>query len=460
MSEIIIEGDHAILPKGAIVSIIKGGKSAGGISVKANKNPVVKYPEGQKATKGSKGIAYWGKKNDLPQQVIKKMATNPILARTIDDKVGFASGIDILPVMPVIVDGKKEFVIVDDAEIWDFLDRNTTHNYINEAFTNLFTFYNFFPKLTKSIDHTKILQIDCEDSPFCRFSAQNADGICDTVYVNANWPNAKHTDPETIEYKAVNPFSFFLENEAFEIEDAEFIYPVSYATAGKTFYQLAHFMSFLDSEWDILMGLIVKHKRWFVENGTSLKYHVKIPEYYFAEKYGKIYTSAGEPEKLEMRKKAFLELNDFIGNIENNGNSFASIFKVINNTTPVPGVEITPIENKMIDGKLINDNQEVFSLLLYALGMDPALLGFAPGSKMGSGSGSDKREAFLIFLAKVNPYRKKVLEPLNFIAQYNGWKKRYPRMRFVFEDVTLNTLDKGKDVETSIEKPKGGNEPK
>jgi len=459
MSEILIDGDHAILPNGALVSVIQGGKSSAGLSVKTNKNPVVKYPEGTKATKGSKGIAYWGKKNDFPQQLIKKMATNPILARTLDDKVGFAQGVDILPVMPVIINGKKEFIIVDDAEIWDFLDKNTTHNYINEAFTNLFTFYNFFPKLTKSINGTKILQIDCEDSAFCRFSAQNDDGICDTVYVNANWPNAKTTDVETIEYKAVNPFSFFLENDAFEINDAEFIYPVSYATAGKTFYQLAHFMSFLDSEWDILMSLIVKHKRWFLENQISLKYHIEIPDYYFVEKYGDVYRKAGEPEKLQMRLKVLKEWNDFLANVESTGNSFASIYKVVNNVA-VPGTKITPIENKMVDGKLINDNQEAFSLLLYALGMDPALLGFAPGSKMGSGSGSDKREAFLIFLAKVNPYRRKVLEPLNFIALYNGWKLKYPRMRFVFEDVILTTLDKGKDTETSIEKPKGGNEAK
>lgn len=453
MSNVLIDGPHAVMPDaGIVVSIIKGGKSTKGsgvISVKENRNPIVKRPD------GTKGIAYWGKKNDFPQQVIKKLATNPILARTLDDKVCFAQGIDVLPVMPKIVDGEEKLEIVDDPEIWAFLDQTSTQNYFNEAFTNLFTFYNGFAKLTKSINHEKILQIDCEDSAFCRLSDQNAAGESDFVYVNANWPQAKITDKETITYDAINPCSFTIVDDAYQLNDHEFIYPFSYATPGKTFYQLAHYMSFLESEWNLLLDLIAKHKRYFLENQITLKFHIELPDYYFAEKLGEAYKKASEPEKLRMRTAEIQAWNDYLTNVENTGNSIASIYKVINNIA-LPGVKITPIDNKMPDGKFINDNQEAFSLLLYALGMDPALLGFAPGAKMGSGSGSDKREAFLIFLAKVTPYRKKVLEPLNFIAQYNGWKERYPRMRFAFKDVILTTLDKGKDTETSIDKAKGG----
>lgn len=453
MSKVIIAGEDAILPgAGIVVSVIKGGKSAKGsgvISVKENRNPIVKRPE------GGKGIAFWGKKNDFPQQVIKKLATNPILGRTLDDKVCFAQGLDILPVMPKIIEGKEVLEIVDDAEIWAFIDQPSTQNYFNEAFTNLFTFYNGFAKLTKSINHEKILQIDCEDSAFCRLSDQNAAGESELVYVNANWPQAKITDKETITYDALNPYSFTIVDDAYQIDDHEFIYPFSYATPGKTFYQLAHYMSFLESEWNTLLELIAKHKRYFLENQITLKFHIELPDYYFDQKLGAVYTKATDSEKLRMRTAEIQLWNDYLTNVENTGNSIASIYKVVNNTA-VPGVNITPIDNKMPDGKFINDNQEAFSLLLYALGMDPALLGFAPGAKMGSGSGSDKREAFLIFLAKVTPYRKKVLEPLNFIALYNGWKEKYPRMRFVFKDVILTTLDSGGDTASSIDKPKGG----
>jgi hypothetical protein len=452
MSEIILDGNHAILPDaGVVVSVIKAGTNTNktAYGVKTNRNPIVKRPD------GTKGIAFWGKKNDFPQRVIKELALNPVLVRTLDDKVCYAQGIDVLPVIPKIVDGKKVLEIVDDPEIWDFLDQNSTQSYFNEAFTNLFTFYNGFAKLTKSIDHTKILQIDCEDSSFCRLSDQNEEGISDLVYVNANWPAAKFTDKETITYQALNPYSFTIEQDAYDIDDHEFIYPFSYATPGKTFYQLAHFMSFLDSEWNPLLTLIPKYKRYLIENQITLKYHIQLPQYYFEEKYGDVYRKADDPRKLEIRKKELQEWNDFLANVENTGNSFASIYKVMGDKA-VPGVKIESIENKIKDGQYISDNQEAFSLLLYALGMDPALLGFAPGAKMGSGSGSDKREAFLIFLSKVTPYRKKVLEPLNFIAQYNGWKNKYPRMRFVFEDAILTTLDKGKDTESTLESPKGG----
>jgi len=78
------------------------------------------------------------------------------------------------------------------------------------------------------------------------------------------------------------------------------------------------------------------------------------------------------------------------------------------------------------------------------LDLDPTLVGDSPGKNMGSGSGSDKRVAFNAKVALLNPHRELLLEPLYFIAEYNGWKAKYPRLEFKFIEVELETLDKGK----------------
>jgi hypothetical protein len=36
-----------------------------------------------------------------------------------------------------------------------------------------------------------------------------------------------------------------------------------------------------------------------------------------------------------------------------------------------------------------------------------------------------------------------LLEPLDFVAEYNGWKERYPGLTFKFRDTILTTLDTG-----------------
>lgn len=442
MSEIYMHESVAILP-GAGIMVSMRGSSSTTLSKKINKNPILKD------SKSGEELAVWGPKNDFPQMINELIEKNPIIGRTLDDKVCMAQGKDVVPVYFEWDDeGKKKLKYINDKEIWDFLDLNSTQNYVNESLTDLFRFYNFFAKCTKSIDGKKILRVDSEEATFSRLSKQDSNGISRKVFINANWPKARISDPETITYDCLNPYAWDLVAEAERLED-EFIFPGSYATPGKVYYQLAHWDGFRNSDWNEVLLLIPKIKKYLMENEITLKFHIELPEYYFAEKLGKAYSQAGEPEKLAMRRKELQAWNDFLSNPENAGKSMASIFKVVNHKDKVPGVSITPIENKLKDGEKLKDNQEAFSLLLYSLGVDPTLLGFNPGEKS-SHSGTDKREAHILFLSKIEPYRKKVLAPLNFIAKYNGWTDKYPRMRFVFEDTILTTLDEGKSTESLL----------
>lgn len=85
-----------------------------------------------------------------------------------------------------------------------------------------------------------------------------------------------------------------------------------------------------------------------------------------------------------------------------------------------------------------------------ALALDSALTGDAPGKSMGGGSGSDKRIALNIYVALQQPYREIILEPLYFIAAYNGWtnKDRYPSLKFKTVEIQLETLDKQHETST------------
>jgi len=447
--EVIIHENYAILPDAGMRVMMGADSGSGGLQPIRGRNteraPIVRDPL------MNLSFAYWGMRNDFPQQVIVQIAKSSIIGPTLDKKVCMAQGKSVLPVtLDWDEAGNQKISVVKDPEIWDFLDHPSTQKYFNEALTDLFWFYNVFPKLTYNVNHTKILKIETEWAAFCRWGVQNDMGLLDTVYVNANWPRAQISDGYTITYKAIDPYAYDLVREAKNINDDCFIYPVSYPTPGKVFYSLAHWDGIRQSGWMEVIEKIPKFKNYMMDNRKKVQFQIEFPDYYFDEKFGDVYKKAKPEEKSAMRTKELQAWNDFLSGVENAGKSIASIFKVLNGKDKAPGVTITPIPDNNKDGEMIDDNQEAMSNLLYALGLDPTLVGFAPGSKMGSGAGSDKREAFLIFLATVDPYRRKILEPLNFIAKYNGWKDKYPFLRFEFQDTILTTLDKGKGTETAV----------
>jgi hypothetical protein len=127
---------------------------------------------------------------------------------------------------------------------------------------------------------------------------------------------------------------------------------------------------------------------------------------------------------------------------ENTGNSLMVTFS----SNPqlqkeYPGWKITAIDNKIRDGIYIEDSQEASSHLLFALAVDPTLIGSAPGKGMGAGSGSDKQAAFNQYISLCQAHADIILEPLHFIRDYNGWD---PRLTFKFKREILAPQTSGK----------------
>jgi len=94
------------------------------------------------------------------------------------------------------------------------------------------------------------------------------------------------------------------------------------------------------------------------------------------------------------------------------------------------------------------DSQAANSEILFALGVDPCLIGAGiPGGKLGAGSGADKREAFWMLNAEMGVYRQISLEPLYFIRDFNGWD---PEIQFDY--VTVDTSQTQDQHPTKTEK--------
>src|SRR5690606_16216391 len=132
-----------------------------------------------------------------------------------------------------------------------FLSHRITKRYLREAAIDFFYFWNVFPDLIKSTDGKKIAYIGTQDASWCRWGEMNDKGNIEKCYISANWPDAKiENKKETITLDVIDPYDYLLIDKLKENANLKrFIYPVSYPSPGKAFYQLAPWNGFLISLW-------------------------------------------------------------------------------------------------------------------------------------------------------------------------------------------------------------------
>ena len=207
-----------------------------------------------------------------------------------------------------------------------------------------------------------------------------------------------------------------------ERKEFKFIYPLAYPTEDEIFYPLVDWNAARESGWFDVAQAVAKAKKALFGNKITANLHVSIPSSWWVWKY----PDFNEMDPAKRKKTMDFEYDQFekrMVGVDKSGNSIFTTFP----SGPDVGGEykdwtITAIENKIPDGMFNADSNEASSHLLYALGMDPAIIGSQPGSKLGAGSGSDKRVAFNIYLDTILAHMNLILEPFPFIGRYNGFK--------------------------------------
>jgi hypothetical protein len=391
-------------------------------------------------------IVPWGDANDFPQQILKLARGNTIIPTALKWQANLIS----TQVLPFQVDyddaGKELLQHVKDFEIYEFLNNRHFKRYQREAANDIFYFLNIFPELILSKNRKKITHIHPNEAAYCRIGQQNKSGVSEFAYVSANWPWEQAQSSEVHQIRMLDPYEYDLVNWTRDkhTNAFKFIYPSSYPTPGNTFYQLAHWDGIRTSGWLDVLSKVPALKKALFENQMHIKYHIKIPREHWENEYGSEWAKFTHEQKEGIRAKTVQSLNDRLVGAEKAGITIATEFGVssIDGKTS-EGWVIDVLPDKLKDGSYLADNMEATAHLLYALGIDPALMGFA-SKEMGSrNGGSDKRESLLIYLSQLEPYRDVLFEPLNFIAEFNGWKEKYPTLEFRTKQTILTTLDTG-----------------
>ncbi len=440
--------DAVIIPQHQISLALEHDKPMGGrgrpaaSSLMPGAAPSAVVPNQSLFPTSAGDIMPWGADNDFPQRITKLYAKDPIIPASLGKIAAMVQGKGVIPVLEDVDDDGDpiRFPLPKNnpvtAEIWQFINSRHFKQYMREMASDATVYFNGFPEMLISKNRKKIVQLHPLNAEEARWCRMDKDGNLPHIYLNANWPYGNSSSPDTKQIKALDPYRSDAVDWVRDQGEFNIVHPIRFPTPGERFYALPHHYSLVESGWLDVHLSVPQFKKYLLKNQMSIKYHIKVHEKYWPlaiEGYDK----AGPVQKKAMIKAWVDEVTRMLTNVENAAQMLMTQVKsqMSDETKIIDLVTITPIQDPIKDGKYIEDNLEAAANIFYALNLDPTLVGFAGGEKMGARSGgSDKLQAYLIALQMLSPFRDMLVEPLDFTADYNGWKDTFPLLKFIYPD--------------------------
>ncbi len=393
-------------------------------------------------------IASWGKNNDYPQKVIEavKISGSASSGLRFLRKSHYGNGI-VLMKDEATEEGKKKSRLIpteDQPEIATFFKNSQIKRFSKEVIMDLEWWSLGFPEYILSNNYATINKVKRQKTAWCRFEMMNEEnGLVEHVYISQRFGKGSvDLEGEFVE-KVPLIDSYWSPEEVKAYCKAngikKFIRPIFYPLLDEAFYPEAEWHSVVKSGWLDVANSVPELKKALFANQMTIKYLIEIDERYFEKIYQGEWSKKSVDERKSVRQDVIDSINDGLVGNQKAGKTIQSMLLTGSDGKQFSAVKITALDDKLKDGSYLPEAEAANSEVLFALGVDPTLIGAGiPGGKLGAGSGSDKREAFTILSALKKSDRETTLEVFEFIQEYNGWD---PTIKFAFENTILKTLD-------------------
>ena len=377
----------------------------------------------------------WGGDNFFPESVRLKLEQSTIAMSAIYKLVSLMNG---RLIYYRELDDKGNPIELDIPEVETFMKRNYIKKYFLSQFVDYRFFMNTFPELILGKDKKKIVRLVHQDASFARLSRQNPKSLqIEFVAYSANWPCPLSEDIRWVPLmNPSNPEEFIN-----KLRGHKFSWWCHFPSPGRTYYKYPFWGGlFRKDGWLDVANNTPTIISNIHRNQIVVKYHIRIPETYWKLQYPDWDTYTSE-KKQDLYSKKVSDMNSFLSDKSNAGKSFTTVFGVNPvNGEALPDWEIVAIDDKAKKDQYIPNSQAADSQIVQALGLDPSLMGLQPeGGKMGAGSGTDKRVSFINALTMNTMEQQIILEPLQFIADFNG--DEWEGLNFAFSHIVPGRLD-------------------
>jgi len=397
--------------------------------------------------------AKWGPNNDLPKEYVRFMENAGVLPSSIDMIARIAVGRGPRPVLvSEDAEGNETIKIINDPEINQWLSDNNIKTFAYETILDALETGHTFSQLLSNRARNRINRIKRSDAYLCRFARRSKSGKINHVYISHEWGKiGAATNDETMAKVPLldkdNPVAD-LQDENGDIKSlpAEFAIASHYRLRNRQYYAVP--LWYAVRAWIEIAISVPAMKAQLFNNQMTIKYVIAIDDKYWENRW-KGWNGFTADEREQKRKSVLEGLDAWLSGNENAGKSLI----IGTRTDPVTGaainlIQVEAVDDKIQDGKFLPDSASANSEILFAMALNPALLGVdMPGGMYGGGKGgSNIREAFLVQILIREREREFVTNPLNVVAKVNGWTDRHPGMQWRFPNQYLTTLDSGKNA--------------
>lgn len=347
----------------------------------------------------------------------------------------------------------KEEVItpIVDKDIKSFLETSRIHEQLMMAFMDIEASGYAVLQFHFSKDHKKIAMVSCEftRAPWCRFAKRNSEGNIPKVYLNANFGTQEHKADDDKEIECLPVF--------WDVDDITKLakaYKKSFAVIlrvpdlRRQYYPRPDWNSVIDSGWYEVGQAIPKSKLHLLKNQFAIKYHIEIHKDYWHTRFGSVeWARMSDAEKQAAKKTELDTITTYLQGTDKIGSTFFSeMFEAIGgtgNSELRSLIKINEMQFKTADGSFMKESNESSDHKLSALMIHPEIIGSAPGSKMGAGSGSASRVAFNQRVSLSLFKQQLILDVFRVARDYNGWD---PKLVFYIRNSLITTLDTGAEA--------------
>jgi hypothetical protein len=389
--------------------------------------------------------ASWGTDNLFPQDVVADMCACGTGKRALMKRIETMYGNGVLTYKKTYTAGKENLNPQTFSAWTEFCRVNNIHKYLMGVYTSYEWFYNPITEIILSKDRSQIVRIDSQDAAFCRWQKRDlVTGKIKNCYISMAWPYPSQQYLDTVPVLDEDDPVGDLQSRT---DSYKYIIRINFPTPNKTYYMEAYWEAARAAGWVNISASVAQFKQALFKNQITIKYHIQIQDDYWEKKFGESdWAKKTQEKKAEAQKKTFDDITNYLQGVANAGRSIQSTYFYDAATgKESPGIKINVIDDKIKDGQYLPDSQQANSEILFAIGIDPTLIGAVnPGDKSNTGSGSDKRESQLLLNASMKAHREINFAPLRVVRDYNalkpgsGWD---PDMEFGIQDIIFTTLD-------------------
>ena len=439
--------DHTYIINSGMGAVVRFGAAG------KDKTPAHSQPKLLPSSSDSEEWCNWGDDNLYPKRLMEKV-----------EKVGAAvGGLEVLT-SAHLGTGLKIFELVEteqDAvfrekipssvpEIMDFFDRTQFEMVISDIIYDYEAFGLAFPEYLLNPNGNEIISVKRHKAADCRFEKPK-NGIIRNVIINTAWGEGEFDKKNSV---VVPCFSQELSMEEIKEECQKrnirkFIVPLVNTISIEKVYPSVGWHSSFKSGWLDIVLSIPEFKKYMYEQQFNFKYVIHIADDYFVHRYGvEEWTKFDNDAKENLRIELINKIDENMSGNKAGGKSLVSPFFRDNTGAMIKGIQIEEVKQTLASGEFLPDSYAGNTEVLFAMGVDPALLGAgAPGGKNLSGSGSDKREAWTILCARLPRKHIRTLMVFRLIQKWNGWNPDYVAK---FPNINLTTLDKNPNGQTKV----------